>query len=76
MTPSEVLYAALRTPLGLVLRAGDGERLRTERSRLARADEAMRELAVLGPDQHAQVWLVRKDKLRALLTREKESPNA
>ena len=76
MTPSEALYVALAAPLGLVLRAGDGERLRTERTRLARADEALRELAVLGPDPHAQVWLVRKDKLRELLAREKESPNA
>lgn len=76
MSPADTLYAALRAPLGLVLRAGDGEKLRTERTRLAREDEALRELAVLGPDQHAQVWLVRKNKLRELLAREKEPPNA
>lgn len=75
MNAAEALYAALCTPLGLVLRAGDGERLRAERSRLLRDDEALRELAVLGPDTSAQIWLVRKDALRELLKREKESRN-
>lgn len=75
MTPAEALYAALNAPLGLVLRAGDGQRLREERTRLLKSEGALRELSVLGPDGLAQIWLVRKDRLRELLQCE-ETKNA
>lgn len=75
MSPADALYAALVAPLGLVLRAGDGDALRRARSELARSDDALRELAILGPDASAQVWLVRKDRLRELLAKEKETGN-
>ena len=62
---SECLYAALRAPYGLLVR-GNREQLERERARLAREDEALHALSVLGPDPSGQLWLVRKDKLEFL----------
>jgi hypothetical protein len=62
LSESEALYAALRTPLGVVVR-GDLQALQRERSRLAKEDEILSTLAVLGPDPSGQLWLVRKDRL-------------
>ena len=59
---SEVLYAALSAPFGLVVR-GDLAALQRARSRLLRDDPALGDLSVLGPDGNGQLWLVRKDKL-------------
>ena len=59
---SEVLYAALRAPFGLVVR-GDLAALQRTRARLLRDDSALSDLSVLGPDERGQLWLVRKDKL-------------
>jgi len=62
LSESEALYAALRTPLGVVVR-GDLQALQRERTRLAREDEVLATLAVLGPDEQGQLWIVRKDRL-------------
>jgi hypothetical protein len=62
LSESEALYAALRTPLGVVVR-GDLQALQRERSRLAREDEVLATLSILGPDPSGQLWIVRKDKL-------------
>ena len=61
----EMLYAAASTEFGLVV-TGNAKRLRAARSDL-RDDVAMVDLAVLGPDERGQIWLVRKDQLRSHL---------
>jgi hypothetical protein len=62
LSESEALYAALRTPLGVVVR-GDLQALQREKARLVREDEVLVTLSILGPDPSGQLWLVRKDRL-------------
>lgn len=61
-TPEEALYAALAARWGLLVR-GDLAALQKARIRLAKEDEAMAQVSVLGPDPEGRLWLVRKDKL-------------
>ena len=63
MTEEELLYQALATPLGLVVRA-DHKRLRRARGRLLVNDPALHELAIIGPDQGGQTYLLRADHAR------------
>ena len=62
MNEKEALYEALRAPFGVIVR-GSVKALRKARETL-RADVAMMEMTILGPDGSGQIWLVRKDRLR------------
>jgi hypothetical protein len=64
MTEEELLYQALSTPLGLVVRA-DHKRLRRARSRCLERDPALHELAIIGPDASGQTYLLRTDRARS-----------
>jgi len=64
MTEEELLYQALATPLGLVVRA-DHKRLRRARQRVLVNDPAIHELAIIGPDQSGQTYVLRADHARA-----------
>ena len=63
MTEEELLYQALATPLGLVVRA-DVKRLRRARQRVFVNDPAIHELAIIGPDASGQTYLLRSDHAR------------
>lgn len=65
MKAQDVLYDALRKPLGVIVR-GDVKALRRARSE-AKGDIAVSDLAILGPDGSGQVWVVRKDAIRGHL---------
>ena len=64
MTEEELLYQALSTPLGLVVRA-DHKRLRKARSRVLVNDPAIHELVIIGPDASGQTYLLRADRARS-----------
>ena len=63
MTEEELLYQALATPLGLVVRA-DVKRLRRARQQVLVNDPAIHELANIGPDASGQTYLLRSDHAR------------
>ncbi len=63
MTEEELLYQALATPLGLVVRA-DVKRLRRARQRCLENDPALHELAIIGPDASGQTYVLRADHAR------------
>ena len=67
---AELLYAALRSPLGVVVRC-DPTRLRSTRAQLLTRDPALRDLRVLGPDASGQLWLLRAVQANAELRKEK-----
>jgi hypothetical protein len=64
MTEEELLYHALRTPLGLVVRA-DAKRLRAARQRLLANDPALHDLTLIGPDNAGRTYVLRADRARA-----------
>ena len=64
MTEDEMLYQALSSSLGLVVR-GDRARLRSARAKLARSDPALLDLAIIGPNPAGKIFLLRNDKARA-----------
>jgi hypothetical protein len=66
MTPSDALYAAASSAFGLIVRGASAKALRSARNAI-RDDPALAEIAILGPDQSDQVWLVRKDVVRTTL---------
>jgi hypothetical protein len=59
----EVLYEALRSPLGLIVR-GSKQALQKARAKLAQNDPAISELALIGPDPQGQLYLLRTDQAR------------
>jgi hypothetical protein len=59
----EVLYEALRSPLGLVIR-GSKQRLAKAKSHLAQTDAAISELLLIGPDPAGQLYVLRADRAR------------
>jgi hypothetical protein len=63
MSEEELLYEALRTPLGLVVRASKAALARA-RSALAKSDPAISELLLIGPDPAGQLYLLRADQVR------------
>ena len=65
MNEEEILYDALRAPLGLVV-TGDRQRLTRARTKLVANDPAMHELAIIGPDRSGNIYLLRTDAARKL----------
>jgi len=63
MSEEDLLYEALRAPLGLVVRA-DAQRLRRARTKLVANDPAVHELVIIGPDRSGQLYLLRADRAR------------
>ena len=63
MNESEIIYGAMTTPFGLLVR-GSAKKLREARSSLVRDDPALVDLVILGPDLAGTIWVVRKDSLR------------
>ena len=63
MNEEEVLYDALRSPLGLVIRGSKSALART-RAKLAQSDPAISELALIGPDPAGQLYILRTDQVR------------
>ena len=63
MNEGEIIYGAMTTPFGLLVR-GSPKKLREARSSLVRDDPALVDLVILGPDLAGTVWVVRKDSLR------------
>lgn len=59
MNEQDLLYQALESPLGLVVR-GSLQRFQRARSELMKRDHLMRELRLLGPDASGQLWLLRE----------------
>jgi len=63
MNEEDLLYKALTSPRGLVVRA-DKVRLQRARSKLTKNDPAMLELTIIGPDPRGQLYVLRNDKAR------------
>jgi hypothetical protein len=59
----EVLYDALQSPLGLIVR-GSKSALARARAKLAQNDPAISELALIGPDLAGQLYILRTDQAR------------
>lgn len=66
MSEEELLYEALKRPLGLVARANK-DRLLKAKARLAKSDPAIMDLAILGPDRNGQLYIVRSVEARKAL---------
>jgi hypothetical protein len=63
MHEEEVLYEALRAPLGLIVR-GSKQAIQKARNALAKSDPAISELALIGPDPQGQLYILRTDQAR------------
>jgi hypothetical protein len=63
MNEEEILYDALQSPLGLVVR-GSKSALQRAKSKLAQSDAAISELALVGPDPAGQLYILRTDQAR------------
>lgn len=63
MNEEEVLYDALRSPLGLVVR-GSKSALGRAKAKLAKSDAAISELALIGPDPAGNIYMLRTDQAR------------
>jgi|HubBroStandDraft_1064217.scaffolds.fasta_scaffold151794_3 hypothetical protein len=71
MSESELLYAAASAKFGIIV-TGSVKRFRDARSAL-RDDIALSDLAILGPDERGQLWLVKRSAMRDhLITGEKD----
>lgn len=68
MNEHEVIYEAAASSFGLVVR-GSIAALRKARGEHS-DDPGLVDLAILGPDERGQIWIVRKDKLREWLHKE------
>ena len=66
MNEEEVLYEALASELGLVVKA-DPARLRRAKTKLAKSDPAILGLYILGPDRSGQLYVIRADEAREKL---------
>lgn len=66
MTHEELLYEALKRPLGVVVKA-DVSALRKAKAKLAKSDAAILELAILGPDRAGQIFIIRSLEARRAL---------
>ena len=64
MGEEELLYQALASPFGLVVK-GDKLRLQRAKTKLTKSDPALLDLAIIGPDPGGQLYLLRMDKARA-----------
>ena len=64
MNEEEVLYDALKSPLGLIVRGSKTSLVRAK-SKLAQSDAAISELALIGPDPSGQLYILRTDQARA-----------
>ena len=58
MTEENLLYDALSTTFGLVVR-GERKRFAQAKRRLLETDPAMHELTIIGPDNAGQIYLLR-----------------
>jgi len=67
MNEEEVLYDALKSPLGLVVR-GSKAQFAKAKSALAKSDPAISELVLVGPDASGQLYVLRADQARKGLT--------
>ena len=63
MNEEEVLYDALKSPLGLIVR-GSKSALQRAKAKLAKSDPAISELALIGPDPSGQLYILRTDRAR------------
>ena len=63
MNEEEVLYDALRSPLGLIVK-GSKSALAKAKTKLAQSDAAISELALIGPDPSGQLYILRSDQAR------------
>jgi hypothetical protein len=63
MNEEEILYEALNSPLGLIVR-GSKSALAKAKSKLAQSDAALSELALIGPDPSGQLYILRTDRAR------------
>lgn len=66
MSEEELLYAALKSPLGLVVRA-DKARLLKAKAKIAKTDAALLDLSILGPDRSGQLFIIRNAPARKVL---------
>ena len=64
MTEDEMLYQALSSPLGLVIRA-DRQRVAAACKRLSANDPAVLDLLLIGPDPAGSLYVLRADAARA-----------
>ena len=69
MHEEEVLYEALRSPLGLVVK-GSKQALQKAKAALAKNDAAISELALIGPDASGQLYVLRTDRARLASSKE------
>jgi hypothetical protein len=66
VSEEEILYEALRAPLGLCIRA-DKAKVQRALAKLKKSDPALMELLILGPDQSGTLYLLRQDRARETL---------
>ena len=60
MSEEEILYLALASQFGLVVRASKSS-LQRAKAKLEKSDSALLELALLGPDASGQTFILRTD---------------
>ncbi len=71
MNEEEVLYDALRSPLGLVVK-GSKVAFSRAKTKLAQSDPAISELALIGPDPAGNLYILRTDQARQQAVRKEQ----
>ncbi len=72
MHEEELLYEALQSPLGLVVK-GSKMAFSRAKTKLAQSDLAISELALIGPDPAGNLYILRTDQARQSAPRKEPS---